>query len=224
MLDVYYMTIDTVSPEMRDTMLSTLSEGEAEHCRKRKRERDFLLSLCGHYMMKNVTGRDDVLYNKAGKPYYEGGPFISLSHDENTVVLAVSDVPCGVDILFATEARKAKISQVVGRFVHDIYKGLSLSSDQVSFYRVEVLDNERLLSPCSYTEIPEESGEYAYARAFTKAEALMKCDGGGFAAITLLCQLKQTLETLSVALPDLPDAVVTLARTKSPLPESTATV
>ncbi|GEM_PF-4000596 len=212
MIDVYYMTVDALSSPQKESMLSALSEAERDHCRKMKKERDFLLSLCGHYMMQSVTGKKDVLYSKVGKPYYKDGPFVSLSHDENTVVLAVCDRPVGVDILYATEARKAKIAQVVGRFVHDIYKGLSLPTDAVCVRRMEFsgVDSQTVLTPT--LPISDDAEEYVCARAFTKAEALMKCDGGGFAAITLLCQLKQTMQTLSLSLPELPQSVVTVAR------------
>lgn len=215
MIALYYMTTDAVSQEMRDNMLAKLSAKEAEYCRRLKKENDFLLSLCGHYMMCCVTGQTSVSYHKAGKPYYAQGPFVSLSHDGNAVVLAVSDVPCGVDILFADEARKNTVAKVVGRFIHDLDRGLSLSEIDVQVFAFHPMETGTRVIDSPFSVLPAETAGLRDALSFTKAEALMKCDGGGFASIRLLSALNQKMQTLSISIPALAGYVITVAKALS---------
>lgn len=54
----------------------------------------------GGVLLHEVAGlkESQILYNEYGKPYVEGGPCFSLSHSGSYVVLALDEVPIGVDI------------------------------------------------------------------------------------------------------------------------------
>ena len=43
-------------------------------------------------------GEMEFLYNEHGKPYIEGGPFFSISHCKEAIVVALDDQPIGIDV------------------------------------------------------------------------------------------------------------------------------
>lgn len=43
-------------------------------------------------------GEMEFLYNEHGKPYFEGGPFFSISHCKAGIAVAIDDMPIGIDI------------------------------------------------------------------------------------------------------------------------------
>ena len=45
-----------------------------------------------------VTGYGNWVYNEHGKPYFEGGPYFSISHCKTGIAVAVADEPVGIDI------------------------------------------------------------------------------------------------------------------------------
>jgi len=75
---------------------------------------DKLRSLTAGLLLRRVFGKRRILYTQTGKPYLPDGPFFSLSHSGNLVILAVSRCfRVGVDVEdmktrdFAGVAKKA---------------------------------------------------------------------------------------------------------------------
>lgn len=44
------------------------------------------------------VGEMEFLYNEHGKPYFEGGPYFSISHCKEGIAVAIDDLPVGIDI------------------------------------------------------------------------------------------------------------------------------
>lgn len=64
-----------------------------------KNENDADLCLCVGVLFDNAGIKEnEVFYTENGKPYLKDGRFISVSHSEKYCVLAVFDIPVGVDI------------------------------------------------------------------------------------------------------------------------------
>ncbi len=92
--------------------------------------------LCGLYLLAYLTSKhktaeneeliytppvfdvpaslDKILKNEYGKPYFENGPYFSVSHSKDFVAVAVSDMPVGIDIQFCD--RTINTSGVEKRF------------------------------------------------------------------------------------------------------------
>ena len=57
-------------------------------------------------LLKEVLGQigynriqsEEFRYNEHGKPYFEGGPYFSISHCKTGIAVAVADEPVGIDI------------------------------------------------------------------------------------------------------------------------------
>lgn len=64
-----------------------------------KDENDAVLCFCVGVLFDNAgIKEDEVFYTKNGKPYLKDGRFLSVSHSGKYCVLAVFDIPVGVDI------------------------------------------------------------------------------------------------------------------------------
>ncbi len=55
-------------------------------------------SLAARYLLSEITGRNDIIYNEKGKPYFKSGPNFSISHTKDMAAVAVSGKRIGVDI------------------------------------------------------------------------------------------------------------------------------
>jgi hypothetical protein len=58
-------------------------------------------TLCAWALLRTAIGADalpPMFRTESGKPYFEGGPFFSLSHTDGAALCAVSDAEVGADI------------------------------------------------------------------------------------------------------------------------------
>ena len=150
--------------EDADTLIASLPFGEDEKQRlsaiKNQEYKNSSLSalLCLHELL-TVSGevQDDlsICRTSGGKPYFASRDlFFSISHAKDTVAVALSDTPVGIDIEFIDERR-------------DI---LSLS--------------RRFFAPDEYKAISESNSPAEdFFALWTKKEALAKITGEGLSAI-----------------------------------------
>ena len=72
-----------------------------------RRERLFSSFLCEALLREaGYTGALHYSYTKRGKPYIDGGPYLSISHSFPFVAAAVAKEPVGIDIECLDEARR----------------------------------------------------------------------------------------------------------------------
>ncbi len=62
-----------------------------------------------------------LLHDGAGRPYLEGGPFVSVSHSRNFCALALSDRPVGLDAEELRPVRENLAARVMGPEEHAWY-------------------------------------------------------------------------------------------------------
>ena len=85
------------------------------------------------HLLTREDQRRDCLKDQYGKPFLDGSnQFISFSHSEDLVAVAVSDVPVGIDIQLGVE----KIARISHKFVN---------SEEASFANRDLLTNLHLI-------------------------------------------------------------------------------
>ena len=79
-------------------------------------------------LIRDCLGRKDAVIERTekGKPYIAGGPFISVSHSEDTFALLVSDREAGLDIQYA---RNAKTDKIAARYFTDEEAGQAAADE-----------------------------------------------------------------------------------------------
>lgn len=60
---------------------------------------EYYLIKKGLYKYFNID-KFKIMYTKNGKPYLNNGIYLSISHDNDIVVVALSNVPVGIDIQY----------------------------------------------------------------------------------------------------------------------------
>ncbi len=147
-----------------DTLIATLPFGESEKLRlsaikNQEYKNNSLSSLLCLYELLELSGaaQDDISIcrTSGGKPYFTSSElFFSISHSEDTVAVALSDTPVGIDLEFVDE-RRDFISLSRRFFAPDEHKAISESNS------------------------PTED----FFALWTKKEALAKITGEGLTAI-----------------------------------------
>ena len=80
--------------------LALLPEKRRKKAEKLINKNDALLSAAAGLMLKELFGEkaEKIKYNEHGKPFFEHGPFFSISHSRQYSVVAVSENEIGIDI------------------------------------------------------------------------------------------------------------------------------
>ena len=95
-------------------------------------------------------------YNENGKPYFENGPYFSISHCKEAIAVAVCDEPVGIDIESIRHADDSLIERV-------------MSEDERSLIRAK--------RPKANGECLE--ADRLFTRLWTQKEAIVKAQGTG---------------------------------------------
>ncbi len=95
---IYSMTV----AELTSAAVDFVKQNYPERYKKSlgfKDKNDAALCLCVGVLLDNAgIGEQDVFYTENGKPYLNDGRFISVTHSGKYCILAVFDMPVGVDI------------------------------------------------------------------------------------------------------------------------------
>lgn len=105
MVDLWYLNTQNISEEVVNKSLSSLPEKMVSEIIRLRNHQDRLLKLFGRLIVRKYHLDAGVEFNwtkwklsTAGKPYYEGGKKISISHSGDYVIVVFSDREIGVDI------------------------------------------------------------------------------------------------------------------------------
>ncbi len=69
--------------------------------------------LAKNLLLDYLSLQDQIYYLPSGKPVLKDGGFVSVSHSQNWVAVALSDIPLGIDI----ETARPKLLKIASKFV-----------------------------------------------------------------------------------------------------------
>ena len=96
------------------------------------------------------VGEMEFLYNEHGKPYFEGGPYFSISHCKEGIAVAIDDLPVGIDI-----------------------EAIRHADDELIRRTMNTEERQRLMANS------QESKDRDFTRLWTRKEAVVKMQGVG---------------------------------------------
>lgn len=151
----------------------------------------FLMSLDHLASEENITLPDALKKDECGKPYFDGSDLkLSISHNEDFVAIAYAKgADIGIDIEGEIPAEKAeKLSKRFPAISSLTLEKNSKNADdniEISFFKMaeDGIFDSLSLAPA----------DDSFTAKWTAAEALMKCDGRGFSALTDLDTLKKEM-------------------------------
>ena len=113
-----------------------------------------------------------------GKPYFDDGryPAFSISHTEGAVCVAISDTADSVGVDIERYSERLKDPRLTDRF----FPRLELSKNEITDIEILTVEDVRV----------EENTDIV----FTLGEAIIKCDGRGFAAAALARALSEGMK------------------------------
>ena len=113
--------------------VSLLPEKRRKKAEKLINKNDALLSATAGLMMRELFGEktEEIRFNEHGKPFFEHGPFFSISHSRQYSVVAVSENEIGIDI----EMHESPSERLIDRcFTEDEQQFARLSTE--NFLRI----------------------------------------------------------------------------------------
>ncbi len=137
-----------------------------------------------------------VLFSDRGKPYLEGGPAISVSHDKMLVAVAMSEAHKEIGVDIQSQPNPVMASRVRRRFLTPpppFQKG----TPEIEFMMAHLEKDGIDLTPTHPYGTPS-----SFLGDYVLAEAVMKMSGGGFADFPNLGALCATCETMILPLDD----------------------
>lgn len=192
MVSVYLLK----TPHEKSGLMKNIAENINKNLQKRallsKNEKSREEKLVAYYLLEYALrhfgyGGDISLENEAyGKPFISGADVrISLSHTNGLLVAAISDgKEVGVDAEKITED-ESSVKRAVERFLPS-FDPVTKEISDLEIYEATILKDGKI----SFSKIEEESSKTAFCtRKWTAAEALLKCDGRGFAALSSIAEI-----------------------------------
>ena len=188
MLRIYISEIGDIPSAKDKEILDNLNESLQKRALsakndKAKREKIFTYALLTEALLHSGYAGDIILAEeKHGKPQLDGGVYkISLSHTDKLCAVAISDEgEVGIDAEEISGEEKTKAA--VKRFLNDFSPSLNFSQG-VKIYDFDFIKSS--FTKCKIDPI-REAGPSSFTVLWTAAEALLKCDGGGFASLPSL--------------------------------------
>ena len=115
-------------------------------------------------MLKELSAisrqHSDFMYNEHGKPYWENGPYFSISHCQQGIAVAVDDQPIGMDIEAIRHADKELIERTMNEEEIRTIANANASADRV------------------------------FTRLWTQKEAIVKAQGVGIQSFEQLQEIR----------------------------------
>ena len=122
-MKIYIANIERISK--KSDLLNKLSESELTQYNKFSNQKRKLQFLIGHAIVKDVCG-ENVKTDNTGAPVLKKA-FVSISHKDNLVIVAISDKYVGIDIENMNKKRDFK---QISRFL-----GLPVPDNKTDFYK-----------------------------------------------------------------------------------------
>lgn len=137
--------------------------------------------------------------NQYGKPYLCDSPLkINLSHTDGICVAAISDgEEIGVDVEGKIDG--ARECRLKSRFFSEVNLDDVKQIDGIEYFLFGYTpDGELCEAKSNFNVTPGFSEKMDFTRLWTLSEAIMKCDGRGFSALSEIVKIKDTTEVSTV--------------------------
>lgn len=168
----------------------------------------------------------ELRYTGEGKPYFDkpnddnnglqNVPSISISHDKLVAVAAISDSKTvGVDVQGAS-IPKRRMERVAARFFAPVNKTEKISNGIDDDIKLFFVNGENLLDISEGFSVKESDSEketFDFLAKWTRLEAVMKAEGGGFSEYPSIEELLLSYKTKTFVLTkDKDEYVITIAK------------
>ncbi len=137
-----------------------------------------------------------LLVTDLGKPYLEGGPAISISHDKSMVAVAMTTDFSEIGIDLQSQPNPVTASRVRRRFLTPI-PPYRKGAPEIEFMMAHVEGDGVDITPAHAFGTPS-----TFLSDFVRAEAIMKMTGGGFSDFPRLRELCAECETAIIPMDD----------------------
>lgn len=81
----------------KNKLLEKVNDAQKEKASKYKNEIDQIRSLASSFLINSLSS-EPILFTNTGKPFFQNGPYINVSHSGRYIVMALSDKEIGIDI------------------------------------------------------------------------------------------------------------------------------
>jgi len=150
-------SIEELLTIFQDKMPESISEHRSELHRKQ---------LLARSILQKKLSLDNILFkNEQGKPFLNNGEYISISHADNYVGLAISKQPIGIDI----EKTSDKLTRIISKFLNKNEKNLPNQLDgkqllhiwtaKESIYKLMGIRGLRFREDIEITKLDKNTGE-----------------------------------------------------------------
>ena len=181
------------------SLVASLEDYISASGKKNREERilvaTLLMESLGHMKCFNHECREPLTFEKydIGKPYFTGTNLrVNVAHNEKFVVIAYAKYgEIGVDI--ESEIDEEKAEKLSKRFPNiGLLKAEQKGDGSIGKILAFEMSAEDVFTPISLA-----SADCSFTAKWTAAEAIMKCDGGGFSALPELQKLGDDMNTFS---------------------------
>ncbi len=175
---------------------------------KEPKNEESRLSRLGGYLLLFHTVRFllgeiefDIAFNEHGKPYFESEKMknitFNISHSDGLCAVAVCEDGCKVGVDIQGSVDKEKEERLSNRFFGGSFEEIG------SLESLYIFGGFSAYGDCMFAEIPSaalKSSDHdrSFVDRWSLCEALMKCDGRGFAAYTEIGKLSENASAASV--------------------------
>lgn len=154
-----------------------------------------LMASLGHMKCFNHECREPLTFEKddIGKPYFTGTNLrVSIAHNEDFVVIAYAKWG-GIGVDIESEIDEEKAEKLSKRFPNiGLLKAEQNGDGSIGKILAFEMSVEDVFTPISLA-----SADCSFTAKWTAAEAIMKCDGGGFSSLPELQKLGADMNTFS---------------------------
>ena len=137
-----------------------------------------------------------LLFSELGKPYFENGPAISISHDKLAVAIGMTADYKQLGIDLQSQPNPVTASRVRRRFLTPV-PPYRKASPEMEFMMAHIEGGGIDITPTHAYGTPS-----SFLSDFVRAEAIMKMTGGGFADFPQLRELCEACETAVIPMDD----------------------
>jgi phosphopantetheinyl transferase len=187
---------ESKNPSLKESLEAYVSSSGKKNLEERMLVAALIMESLGHMKCFDHECREPLALEKSdmGKPYFKGTNLrLSIAHNEDFVAVAYAKFgEIGIDI--EREIDEEKVQNLSKRFPQITSLKIEQSADN-SNEKIQAFEmkNDGTFSPINIT-----TADNSFTAKWTAAEALMKCDGRGFSALSDIQKLQEKIDSISL--------------------------